>query len=60
MLRAELTVAPAAAGTFYGTGMIVVNPPFVLADELKVILPALAEVLGEGRGGWRVDWLARE
>ena len=57
MLRAELTVAPAAAGTFYGTGMIVVNPPFVLADELKVILPALVEALGGPGAGYRLEWL---
>jgi 23S rRNA (adenine2030-N6)-methyltransferase len=60
MLRAELTVAPAVAGSFYGTGMIVVNPPFVLADELKMILPELATALGEDRGGWRLEWLRGE
>lgn len=32
-----------------GTGMIVVNPPYVLEDELKVLLPALHEVIAEDR-----------
>lgn len=34
---------------FDGTGMIVVNPPYVLEDELKVLLPALRDVLAEDR-----------
>jgi 23S rRNA (adenine2030-N6)-methyltransferase len=60
MLRAELTVAPAVAGTLYGTGMIVVNPPFTLERELNVVLPALAKVLEQGKGGHRVDWIRGE
>jgi 23S rRNA (adenine2030-N6)-methyltransferase len=44
-----------------GTGMIVVNPPFTLEKELRVMLPALHAVLAEGRGaGWQVEWLAGE
>ena len=60
VLRAELTVGPAVAGTLYGSGMIVVNPPFVLEDELKAVLPALAKVLGDGRGGWNLEWIRGE
>jgi len=60
VLRAELTVGPAVAGTLYGSGMIVVNPPFVLEDELKAVLPALAKVLGDGRGGWKLEWIRGE
>jgi len=60
MLRAELTVAPPEAGTLYGTGMILVNPPFVLEDELRTILPALATVLGDGKGGWSLGWIRGE
>jgi 23S rRNA (adenine2030-N6)-methyltransferase len=41
--------------------MIVVNPPYVLEAELKLLLPALAAVLAdEGRGGWRLDWIRGE
>ncbi len=60
VLRAEMTVKPAVAGSLYGSGMIVVNPPFVLEDELNVVLPALAKALGEGRGGHRVEWVRGE
>ena len=48
------------AGTLYGTGMIVVNPPFTLEAELNAILPALAKVLPQGKGGHRVEWIRGE
>jgi len=38
----------------------VVNPPFTLAAELNLILPALANVLEQGRGGARVEWIRGE
>lgn len=39
---------------FVGTGMIVINPPYVLAQEMAVMLPALVSVLEEepGSGSW--------
>jgi 23S rRNA (adenine2030-N6)-methyltransferase len=41
--------------------MLIVNPPFTLEDELKVLLLPLAERLAqEGRGGWTVDWVRGE
>lgn len=44
-----------------GTGMIVVNPPYTLEQELKVMLPALCEVLKTDDGAkWSVDWLTGE
>ena len=44
-----------------GTGMIVVNPPFTLAGELAVILPALVPLLAEGPGaGFAVESLGTE
>ncbi len=69
ILRAELTVAggvaaaPGAAAPqrLSGTGMIVVNPPWQLEDELRLMLPALAAALAEdGRGAFRLDRLAGE
>lgn len=62
ILRAELTIRSATTPpTLHGTGMIVINPPFVLEDELKVLMPALAKVLGnDGHGRFRLDWLAGE
>lgn len=62
LLRAELTISPPAIPpVLHGTGMIVINPPFVLEAELKVMLPALAKVLGDnGQGRFRLDWIAGE
>ena len=62
ILRIELTIdSPTTPPRLHGTGMIVVNPPFVLEEEMRTLLPVLAELLGvEGRGGWSVDWVAGE
>jgi 23S rRNA (adenine2030-N6)-methyltransferase len=62
ILRAELTVAPGAADArLAGTGLVVVNPPWTLEDELAVLLPALAKVLGRDRPGtFRLDRLTTE
>jgi 23S rRNA (adenine2030-N6)-methyltransferase len=62
ILRAELTVAPLAdPSRLNGSGLIVVNPPWRLAQELSALLPALAELLGRGNAGrFRLDWLAGE
>ncbi|HHY51568.1 MAG TPA: 23S rRNA (adenine(2030)-N(6))-methyltransferase RlmJ [Alphaproteobacteria bacterium] len=58
MLRAELTIgSPATPPRLHGSGMIVVNPPYVLAEELGVLLPALAAGLGGTAGGWSLDWI---
>jgi 23S rRNA (adenine2030-N6)-methyltransferase len=60
MLRAELTVAPVEAGRLYGTGIILVNPPHVLEDELNIILQALAKVLGDRKADWKLEWIRGE
>ena len=62
ILRIELTIdSPTTPPRLHGTGMIVVNPPFVLEEEMRTLLPVLAELLGvEGRGRWSVDWVAGE
>jgi 23S rRNA (adenine2030-N6)-methyltransferase len=62
ILRAELLIDSAddAAGLI-GTGLIFVNPPWLLHDELKILLPALSSVLAQGAGaGSSIDWLAKE
>ncbi len=33
-----------------GNGMVIVNPPFTLENELKIILPALCDCLKESKG----------
>jgi 23S rRNA (adenine2030-N6)-methyltransferase len=60
ILRAELDVG--ASETELGAaGLILVNPPWRLADELKVLLDPLARFLARGPGGgYRVDWLRGE
>lgn len=62
LLRAELCVrARETEPVFRGCGLIVMNPPFVLMDELRTLLPELARVLGrDGQGSWRADMLAGE
>lgn len=62
ILRAEVTVGPMSdPGRLNGTGLILVNPPWTLAGELGVLLPALATILGrDGAGRHRIDWLAGE
>ena len=62
MLRAELMVGPLSdPARLNGCGLILVNPPWTLENELSVLLPALARVLGrDGKGGFKLDWLTRE
>ena len=62
ILRIELTIrAPSTPPRLHGTGMVVVNPPYVLEEEMRLLLPDLAALLAdEGRGKWRLDWVAGE
>jgi 23S rRNA (adenine2030-N6)-methyltransferase len=49
MLRMELIVETDAASTgLRGSGLVVVNPPWTLHDEIKVMLPALARIFCRG------------
>jgi 23S rRNA (adenine2030-N6)-methyltransferase len=60
ILRCELTIAPPRAdGALTGSGLIIVNPPFPLERELRVILPVLTRLLAP-MGAYRLDWLSRE
>ena len=62
LLRAELVVAPLSDPTkLNGCGLIVANPPWRLADELAILLPALAKILARGpKPSFRRDWLGGE
>jgi 23S rRNA (adenine2030-N6)-methyltransferase len=56
MLRVEVDFAlQREPERLAGCGLIVINPPWKLADELGVLLPPLAKVFA---GGYRVGWLA--
>ena len=51
-LRLEFSVAPDASdGGLTSAGLLVVNPPWTLAAELKTILPELEKPLGRGGAG---------
>ncbi|HKS20911.1 MAG TPA: 23S rRNA (adenine(2030)-N(6))-methyltransferase RlmJ [Bradyrhizobium sp.] len=51
-LRLEFSVAPQQpGGPLASTGLLVVNPPWTLASELKTILPELEKPLGQGGAG---------
>jgi len=61
ILRAELAVgATPAQGALGGCGLIIVNPPWTLADELSVLLPTLAKALSSRNSNHRLDWIAGE
>jgi 23S rRNA (adenine2030-N6)-methyltransferase len=62
LLRVELASAPVSPDdALSASGLIVVNPPFTLAAELAILLPALREALApDGRGSFRLDWLTGE
>jgi 23S rRNA (adenine2030-N6)-methyltransferase len=42
---------------FYGSGMVIYNPPWTLGAALEESLPCLGETMGTGRQGWRLDML---
>lgn len=61
MLRAELEVAAAGEARLFGCGLLIINPPWTLADELAVLLPGLAAILAPpGIGRFRIDRLTAE
>lgn len=62
VLRLEMLVDPdGTAGPLAGTGLIVINPPWRLAEEAAIVLPALAARLARGpRVSWRADWITGE
>lgn len=55
-LRLELTLdRPGSGPGLIGSGLAVVNPPWRLAEEAGVLLPALAARLGTANAGFVVD-----
>jgi 23S rRNA (adenine2030-N6)-methyltransferase len=60
ILRAEIEVN-ASATELGAAGLIVINPPWRLADELNLLLPAFVRLFARGSGGgYRLDWLRPE
>jgi len=62
ILRAEVIVSPMSDPTrLNGSGMIIVNPPWRLEEELTFMLPKLTGILArQGKGQFTLDWLAGE
>ena len=62
IMKTELMIrAPSSEPKLDGTGMIIVNPPFTLKEELETLLPPLADRLADGgRGGTTIEWLRGE
>jgi len=60
VLRCEMTVMPPRPDAgLIGSGLIVVNPPYPLAQELRMLLPVLMRAFSP-HATQRIDWLARE
>ncbi len=63
ILGLELDVGAVAPGPhsqnpLRRTGLLVVNPPFGMAEEARLVMPYLAKLLTRGPGGeWAVDWV---
>ena len=61
LLRAELYVhSPDDAERLTGSGLVISNAPWGLEDELRELLPWLAQTLAQSQGGWLLDWLIAE
>lgn len=53
--------APSPEPRLDGCGMVVVNPPYTLEDELNVLLPTLSKILSDGPGArFGVNWISAE
>lgn len=59
LLRAEITVRGEGIG-MYGSGMLVLNPPWRLDSQLQELLPWVVERLSPGAGQSLVEWLVPE
>jgi len=61
ILRSELIVGPLREDAgLSGSGLIVVNPPFTLEQDLRILLPTLSLILARGAdpAGQSIDWLS--
>jgi 23S rRNA (adenine2030-N6)-methyltransferase len=62
IVRSELLIdAAKTPQQLHGSGLILINPPWQLPEQMLVLVPALAAILGRANNGSsRLDWLARE
>lgn len=61
LLRAHLNVHPSdnLAG-LNGSGLVIANPPWPLEEQLRSLLPWLAQELEQSSASWTLDWLIDE
>ena len=60
-LVAELLVRPDDSPLrLNGSGMLVINPPYKLDQDLAPALPPLAKLLADGASESKLAWLRRE
>jgi 23S rRNA (adenine2030-N6)-methyltransferase len=60
ILRCELTMGPQRAdGGLVGSGLVVVNPPFTLERDLRMLMPVICPLLAPEAAA-KTDWLAKE
>lgn len=43
-----------------GSGLVIINPPWKLDEQARELLPWLNQLLADGNGSYRVDWLVPE
>ncbi len=56
LLVVDLWVREIGPGSLSGVGVVIVNPPFGVADHLRAAMPWLCELMAKGDGaGWRVE-----
>jgi len=61
VLNCTLSIDGEDAPGMFGSGMIVINPPWKLDQDMKVVLPWLVKILGrDERGDSSVRWLVPE
>lgn len=61
LLRLQISIGDGQSAGLHACGMIIVNPPFVLEAEARIILPALVQAMADGpHGSHAIDWLAAE
>ncbi len=51
---------PQAVGPLAACGMVLINPPWTLGDDLRTVLPWFADRMARGRAGWSVDQIVPE
>jgi len=60
LLRCEIMLGPPRADSgLSGSGLIVANPPYTLAEELRILLPVLARLFSPN-AAYQLDWLTPE